>query len=250
MLFPDYLKEFENDLLKYKLDFIKIDAKPLQNETTLSFTQSKFLGKPYLPIEFEYPKDKTGKPMILLAQLNFSEIPSLENYPDKGILQFYIPSEDWYDMEDYKIIYHEEIKDNQTNFEFLKEELYEDFPVYCEHSLSFSKEEEYGGSEDFRFDYIFNDLDYSEFQEKLSESQKEELEKFFYNIGHKIGGYAFFTQSDPRDYKNATNDVLLLQIDTDEEIMFGDSGVANFFINKEDLINKRFDKAYFNWDCC
>ncbi|RZJ53252.1 MAG: DUF1963 domain-containing protein [Flavobacterium sp.] len=251
MIFPEYLKKFENDLLKFKLDFIKIQASPLEKSETLSFIKSKFLGTPYLPLNMEYPNDKNGKPMVLLAQLNFSEIPQLENYPEKGILQFYIPSEDWYDMEDYKIIYHEEIKDHQTDFEFLTEELYEDFPVYCEHSLIFSKETEYGGSEDFRFDYTFDDLTYWEFQEKLNKSEQEEIEKFFCNIGHKIGGYAFFTQADPRSSNNESkNDILLFQMDTDEEIMFGDSGVANFFINEEDLKNKNFEKVYFTWDCC
>jgi uncharacterized protein YwqG len=44
--------------------------------------------------------------------------------------------------------------------------------------------------------------------------------------------------------------VLLLQIDTDEQIMFGDSGVANVFISPEALRNKQFDQAYFHWDCC
>lgn len=251
MIFPDYLKEFENDLLKYKLDFIKIDAKPLKPKTILSFTESKFLGKPYLPIGAEYPKDIAGKPMILLAQLNFSEIPPLENYPDKGILQFYISGDEWYNMEEYKILYHTEIENHETNFDFLTEELYEDSPVYCEHSLAFSIEEEYGGSQDFRFDFTFNGLEYYEFEEKLDKKQKKELEKFFAKEGHKIGGYAYFTQSDPREFgEKSKNDILLLQIDTDDEIMFGDSGVANFFINKEDLINKNFEKAYFNWDCC
>lgn len=69
---------------------------------------------------------------------------------------------------------------------------------------------------------------------------------------HQIGGYAYFTQSDPRDNKmvDLKEDLLLLQIDTAEKIMFGDYGVANFFIHPEDLINKQFDKAWFNWDCC
>lgn len=251
MIFPEYLKEFESDLLKYKLDFIKIDATPIEKENILDFTQSKFLGKPYLPIGFEYPKDNTGKPMVLLTQLNFAEIPKLENYPEKGILQFYIPSEDWYDMQEYKVIYHESLAENQTDFTFLTDDLFEDFPVYCEHSLKFSKQEEYGGSEDFRFDYSFNGLEFWEFREKLNEQQQEEIDIFFYNVGHKIGGYAYFTQGDIRDYnKKSENDILLFQIDTDEEIMFGDSGVANFFINKDDLINKNFEKAYFNWDCC
>ena len=32
--------------------------------------------------------------------------------------------------------------------------------------------------------------------------------------------------------------------------MWGDSGVANFFINKEDMKNKKFDNILYNWDCC
>ena len=41
----------------------------------------------------------------------------------------------------------------------------------------------------------------------------------------------------------------LLQIDIDEEIMFGNSGVAHLFISSEALKNQRFDQAYFQWDC-
>jgi uncharacterized protein YwqG len=250
MIFPDFLKEFENELLKYKLEYVKINAKPLKKSQTLSLIQSKFLGKPYLPIDSEYPKDKAGKPMILLAQLNFSEIPNIEYYPKKGILQFYISGDSWYDMEDYKVLFHENVEVFQTNFDFLTEDLYEDSPIYCEHSLAFSIQEAFGGTEDVRFDYKFNGLDYWDFKETLTKKQIKNIEPFFDATGHKIGGYSYFTQNDPRDYDDIEKDLLLLQIDTDDEIMFGDSGVAHFFISKEDLINKRFEKAYFNWDCC
>ncbi|GCE36039.1 hypothetical protein SPFL3102_03913 [Sporomusaceae bacterium FL31] len=129
--------------------------------------------------------------------------------------------------------------------------MYEESPIHCQHKLDFSKEIEYGSSEDFRFDMRFNDKDYWDFQETLTKEQTEEIEKIIDGTGHKIGGYAYFTQTDIRDYnKDLKQDLLLLQIDTDEEIMFGDSGVANFFINPEDLKNKRFEKAWFNWDCC
>lgn len=97
----------------------------------------------------------------------------------------------------------------------------------------------------------FNGKDYWDFHETLTKDQKNEIEKIIDGTDHKIGGYAYFTQADIRDYnKELKQDLLLLQIDTDEEIMFGDSGVANFFINPEDLKNKRFEKAWFNWDCC
>lgn len=44
--------------------------------------------------------------------------------------------------------------------------------------------------------------------------------------------------------------ILLFQLDTVEDIMWGDSGVANFFISRDALKNKDFSKVYYNWDCC
>ncbi|MEN5059027.1 YwqG family protein [Sphingobacterium kitahiroshimense] len=252
-IIPPVLNEFKNELEYYKLDTIKITALPIEDGEILEIKRSKFLGNPYLPLQFEYPKDKNDKPLILIAQLNFSEIPTLQNYPDSGILQFYISATDWYDMTDYRVIYHENTSiDHQTDFSFLTDDLYEETPIFCEHRLQFNKNSEYGGSEDFRFDIKLNGKDLYDYCETLSKEEADQVESLFDASGHKISGYAYFTQSDPRDNKmsNLSEDLLLLQIDTDEQIMFGDCGVANFFIHPDDLINKRFDKAWFNWDCC
>ena len=77
---------------------------------------------------------------------------------------------------------------------------------------------------------------------------------FFYELGskasgHKLGGYAFFTQCDPRD--PAVPMQLLFQMDSDNDIntMWGDMGIANFFIRPEDLQALRFDRVLYNWDC-
>ena len=47
--------------------------------------------------------------------------------------------------------------------------------------------------------------------------------------------------------------ILLLQIDSvgigDDEIMWGDSGICNFFIQEEDLLKLDFDRVMYNWDC-
>ena len=32
--------------------------------------------------------------------------------------------------------------------------------------------------------------------------------------------------------------------------MWGDSGVANFFIDSEDLEKRDFSKVFYTWDCC
>ena len=71
--------------------------------------------------------------------------------------------------------------------------------------------------------------------------------------GHKIGGYPYFIEYDPRE-ENAPHTFLLLQIDIDniegEEICWGNlGGVANFFISPEDLVACQFDNVLYNWDC-
>jgi uncharacterized protein YwqG len=251
-MLPEFLGSFRPQLERYRLDYLKILAKPLRDAEPLALTQSKFLGIPYLPIGIPYPLDEKGKPMILLAQINFAEAPALALYPTQGILQLFVSPTNWYDMKDYKILFHLSPEaEPQTDFDFLTADLYEDSPIYVEHSLSFSQENEYGGAEDCRFDMTFDGKDYYEYQETLSKAQQEELDTYCYNTGHKIGGYAFFTQGDPRDCSpEKSTDVLLLQIDTDEEMMFGDSGVAHLFISPEALKDQQFDQAYFQWDCC
>ena len=77
---------------------------------------------------------------------------------------------------------------------------------------------------------------------------------------HQLGGYPYFTQEDPRNgtaYEDL--DVLLFQMDSDmrtrdegggDLVMWGDCGVANFFINREALKKRDFSRVCYNWDCC
>lgn len=70
-----------------------------------------------------------------------------------------------------------------------------------------------------------------------------------------LGGYPFFTQADPRYYQeNLQDTVLLFQLDSgghheDVNIMWGDAGVGAFFISRQALQARQFDKAWFHWDC-
>ncbi|MFP4846663.1 YwqG family protein [Winogradskyella sp. PE311] len=255
-MIPEFLKNFEPDLKKYEREFIRIKAKPRKEkllEDNLNLKESKFLGKPFFPLDKEYPKDENGKSMIMVAQLNFEQIPELDSFPKNGILQLFLSATDWY-QEDFAIIYHtvEELsKEPLNDFSFITEKDYEEMPVFKLHQLSFEKGIDKGGSEDSQFDYLFNGIDYWDFTEKLTEQQEELFGKYFDATGHKIGGYAEFTQSDPRDYNaDQRDDIQVLQIDVDDQIMFGDSGLGHIFISKENLIKKDFTKAYFYWDCC
>lgn len=106
---------------------------------------------------------------------------------------------------------------------------------------------------DYRFETLPIDLD--EVIDAENEVEMWDLyEEHFGGQGHKIGGYPFFTQTDPREWEKAyqEHNILLLQIDTDDDlgIMWGDYGVANFFITKEVLLNLDFSNVLYNWDCC
>ena len=255
-MIPDFLKKFESDLQKYQREFIKITAKPRKErplEDNLNIKASKFLGVHFFPKYLEYPKDKNGCPMIMVAQINFEEVPKLEHFPENGILQLFLSPTDWYE-EDAEVIYHSKevlTKEPIDDFSFLTVKDYEEIPIDLLHQLSFKKCIDKGGSEDSQFDYLFDGHDYWDFTEQLTEEQETEFSEYFDATGHKIGGYAEFTQSDPRDYDSKSkNDIHILQIDTDEHIMFGDSGIGHIFISKENLIKKDFSKAYFYWDCC
>ena len=79
------------------------------------------------------------------------------------------------------------------------------------------------------------------------------------SFDHKIGGYPDFTQEDVRKYSSKSDrqqkpDILLLQMDTDGnetvDIMWGDTGVGNFFIDESALRELDFSKVLYNWDCC
>ncbi|MEG4085090.1 YwqG family protein [Microcoleus sp. POL10_C6] len=261
-------------LEKYR-DTIEATIKPYieiqTNNDDVNWWQSKFGGLPYLPKGFEYPKTPDGKYLFLLAQLNFSEVPSLDGFPERGILQFYIADDDFYGLdlgnwadvdnptaEDrFKIIYFPQpdfqVENIITNYDFLPEP--ELFPVHGCCSLQFTKKYAPISTNDYQFTELLGEEINELFMNHEIEDEYREISQSF---GHKIGGYPDFTQEDVRKYSSKSDrqqkaDILLLQMDTDcnetVDIMWGDSGVGNFFIDDSALRELDFSKVLYNWDC-
>ncbi|GAA0182114.1 YwqG family protein [Clostridium sediminicola] len=257
---PKQLKEYENTIKKSIKPFIRVTSK--KTKTTL--WESKIGGYPYFPRSNEnYPKDKNGKPMRILAQINFSELPHIGLFPSEGILQFYISAEDdVYGMnfddgrcqDNFRVIYHKEIIQNKDelveDFSFLDNLDDKYFPVSEEGRMIFSKDSEPVSIEDYQFENYIGTSAYSFFDEFDQEAEDFYYENFL-GDGHKIGGYAYFTQCDPRESELSDYEILLLQLDSDDNLnmMWGDCGVANFFIKREDLLNLNFNNVLYNWDC-
>jgi len=113
----------------------------------------------------------------------------------------------------------------------------------------------FGGKVECLIDYSKSGKGINDFDEELADvinsSDCEET---------RMGGYPFFTQDDPRGDKKkyVKSTVLLFQSASenggdkdnwDDQINWGDMGVANFFIDPKDLEKRDFSKVMFNWDC-
>ncbi|HSF74418.1 MAG TPA: DUF1963 domain-containing protein [Microcoleus sp.] len=274
----NYKLEFplSSELEKYR-DRIEATIKPYieiqtQNNDDVNWWQSKFGEFPYLPKGFEYPKTPDGKYLFLLAQLNFDEIPPLDGFPDRGILQFYIADDDLYGLnldnsanadnhtieDKFKIIYFPQpdfkVENIITNYDFLPKPEY--FPVQGCYGLQFTKKYAPISTHDYQFTELLGGEIHELFRNPEIEDEYREISHFF---GHKIGGYPYFTQDDVRKCSNTSEqkqklDILLFQMDSDAnetvDIMWGDSGVGNFFIDESALRELDFSKVLYNWDCC
>lgn len=85
----------DNPLFAPYRDSILATAKPcahihLTACDALTLWQSKLGGLPYWPQDAAYPHDPQGRPLHLLAQINFADVPPLSDFPRRGILQFFI----------------------------------------------------------------------------------------------------------------------------------------------------------------
>ncbi|MEG4066949.1 DUF1963 domain-containing protein [Microcoleus sp. Pol11C2] len=270
---PAELEPFRQEIESSEKPVIKITYE----RKATDLWSSKFGGVPYLPKGYNFPKDSDGKYMHILAQLNFEEIfaqvPDLAPFPKKGILQFYIGDTDLYGMDldnldnqkDFKILYFPEIDTNnyQTDFAFLLNQEVKGFsPLnykYVNNSqeclaLQFSPDNEWVCPADYQFNNFFGEQKLKLFFDVM-EADDYKLNDWYYanlyDIDHKIGGYGYFTQTDPREYSPQYQDhkVVLLHMISDDEICWGDDGVGNFLIRAEDLEKLDFSQVIYNYDC-
>lgn len=210
--------------------------------------ESKCGGCPYLTSENDYPRDNDGRPMMFLAQINLDEMPPLPDFPEHGILQFYIGDNDMYGLDtDCKVIYIPEYEKDASALP--AKNLFESgymgmTPFSSEGKMKFTPSSRFICTECQEF----ND----KFENKVSEDEWDALYELCYAQDSRAGGYPLFVQSAPAYYNSGKYDTVLLQLDCDDEcgIMFGDAGNCYFLISKEDLINRSFDNVEYGWQCC
>ena len=219
---------------------------------------------------------------MFLAQINCEELPENSIYPAKGIMQFWIFGGD-YDMgnnydnpcsdENKRVIYYPRIEEHYNLEELTaiyKPKENEDgeliTPICTDEplSMSFQLEKQWRLVSDFRFEEAFIEKWNAHFPDKKIEEfwqLDEDLSEIVYEMldikeYSQIGGYGYFTQTDPRVYESLSDYTeILFQLDSYDEgdeykVLWGDCGVGSFFATKEQLKNLDFANCLYNWDCC
>lgn len=207
--------------------------------------------------------------------------------PQSGMLQFFIARDDVYGMDfdnttdsegrlvqdSFRVVYHKTV-DYTVSKEEIKAlgmpdssaEDMDESPLWGEYGLDMEVKETYIGVDNYQFEEYFHqaakaagwEVDeqkgyYNSFSEGARDLLYDELEP----CGHWMLGWPYFTQYDPREQFDERKQytVQLFQMDSDygkeyDYVMWGDAGVANFFISEKDLANEDFRDILYSWDCC
>lgn len=255
----------------------KTFAKITLTENELKITDSKVMGLPYIPKGAQIPQTANGDKMMMIAQINCDDLQGLADFPEKGILQFFVLNDedgllgldfDNQTVQDsFRVIYHEKIEEFYDENEL--KSIYN--PYNFEESYITNDNESYKmnfelTSEKERFEDMFYHIFTKICKEKgLKQTQEDWLYRkllnfmqYSENYYSQCDGFAFFTQDDPREYNEEYKkfDTVLFQLNSEFDentrnwkVCIGDAGVINFFINRENLKNKDFSEILYNWDC-
>lgn len=283
----DYVKAAEAvyDELKaeHHKEVIYIKAEKVDD---LSLEESKFGGFPFVPLGGAIPTNAEGSQLALLAQINCAQLPENNMYPSDGWLQIWCLEDEMYGFcsdtiqpeTNQKVLY----IPAGTQGEPLErvEAMYqpyvsEDCPLWFVDDqgaiwgmrLSFTHGQQGITYSDGRFRDLFLDRWNKRYPEQAVENFYDLPDEIFENVvdihdgpdcAHQLGGYPYFTQYDPRfEYRSseATKYTELLfqidsQFDTKWDLCWGDAGVRNLFISRENLEALDFSDLLYNFDCC
>ena len=230
---------------------------------------SKVGGLPYLPEDAEVPCDANGNPLQLLAQINCSELSALPDFPQEGLLQFWIGQDESYGLfkdGGARVIYYSQLDSSVTEdsvrakITSLPKPDESCSPLNGEFGISMAPKFEGLSMQDVHFEPLFVKMYNEDMPEQkiteiydLGDEVGEYLTDANNGFGHKIGGYPAFTQWDPRE-ENDPRTVLLFQLDSDygngiTKVMWGDAGIGAFFCSPEALAARDFSDVLYNWDC-
>ena len=283
----DYVKAAEAvyDELKaaHNKEVIYIKAEKADD---LSLEESKFGGFPFVPLGGAIPTNAEGSQLALLAQINCAQLPENNMYPSDGWLQIWCLEDEMYGFcsdtiqpeTNQKVLYipagtqgeplervvamYQPYTNEECPLWFVDEQ-----GAIWGMRLSFTHGQQGITYSDGRFRDLFLDRWNKRYPEQAVENFYDLPDEIFENVvdshdgpdcAHQLGGYPYFTQYDPRyEFDSAElakyTEVLFQidsQFDTKWDLCWGDAGVRNLFISRENLEALDFSDLLYNFDCC
>jgi uncharacterized protein YwqG len=274
---PPQLKSFAGKIADSKLSHV--DVMPIIGPTTR--WNSKLRGVPYYPKDMPWPVDVDARPLVMLVQINFSEMPGLDGYPTEGILQIYISAgylpekQMWGMRNDNEYNTDQECRTDQSYFRMIyfpralhdaeglitatpAVEFDDDygFPALDEALLTFAEGSSYVRPEDYRFRRFFGQdgFDFFHGRDRDMSHVRDAYEKFMGGRRYvaRIGGYSRVEQQDPRLEFPEEDWIVLFSLDSEGDgdyvVGWGGGGIGNFYIRPQDLARRDFSKVMYYWD--
>lgn len=265
----DYLKKFVRQ-------GIRLSKKDMENYKEIG--SSRIGGDPDLPSNVEWPLDSNGTPMTFLAQLRLHELSSHDEsslLPEGGMLYFFVGvDEPSYHIE-HKVLYLQEERLLETKRQPSPEvtALEEKFIGYRVTARATIEPPNYGYVE---YEQVEDDEhDYEQYEElcfELTGENSSDIAVLFgypatqhgdceyeavlrlltgeeYNYSVKAAMEqitAHLNGDSDKAELEVRNTLLLLALDSDQEIGFcwWDAGELQFYIRKEDLLARNFERTY------
>lgn len=232
--------------------------------------QSRIGGGPWAPEGAFWPVDREGRPMLFLAQINFAEASGLDDFPDKGLLQVFLPADErggehWGegDNEEERLIRWFEDPQGGTVLPVL-----EVFTSRRSRSPLRGRARREGVTLRSESDIvpplphnfplweiepdIHTRLPADAEAEARAKAWEARVDKLHESYGaHWISGHPSFVQEDVRISAAALRELdrVLLHLGPDEFLTMGDSGELNLLIRRDDLLARRFERAHMTFDC-
>lgn len=220
-------------------------------------------GPVWLAAGEAWPTDAEGRPMSFLAQVDFSALPPLPDYPESGILQFFIARDDLYganfekpEAGKFRVIWREKIEGPgklHMGKPFGDHGIDDYSPLYeraVEQGIALKPKrvEQFPSTESWLAERDIGKLLESDKGDRIYTFADKQYEQA--SPRHHVGGHPGFTQSDWRAapaYQDV--DRVLINLWSDDHIMWGDMGQGQFMIRRADLLKRDFSKIFYQWDC-
>ena len=239
-----------------------------------------------MPLGGAIPTNAEGSQLALLAQINCAQLPENNMYPSDGWLQVWCLEDEMYGFcsdtiqpeTNQKVLYipagtqgeplervvamYQPYTNEECPLWFVDEQ-----GAIWGMRLSFTHGQQGITYSDGRFRDLFLDRWNKRYPEQAVENFYDLPDEIFENMvdshdgpdcAHQLGGYPYFTQYDPRyEFDSAElakyTEVLFQidsQFDTKWDLCWGDAGVRNLFISRENLEALDFSDLLYNFDCC